>query len=251
MARVLDAHVFVGASIQGFGLAPDAAAAELDRLEVDGAVIVPVRPAGYAYAPENDRVAEAARVRADRFIGLGRVDPRQADAAEEAARCLAELGLRGIFVHPFEDALAISSPRLDPVLEVCAERSAPLMVAAGHPWVSEAPQIAELALRHPSVPIVMTNGGQINISGLGQCNAWLAMEHNPNVYMTTSGVYREDFIEEVATGLGAARVMFGSQSPLFDMDMELHRLRWAHVDDAARAAMLWDTAVGVFGGLGG
>jgi predicted TIM-barrel fold metal-dependent hydrolase len=247
VARVLDAHVFLGDSIQGFGQQPDGVLAELDRLGIEAAVLVPVRPRGYAYGPENERVADARRRHPDRFLGLGRVDPRQPDAATEAERCLAELGLRGVFVHPWEDAIAISDARLDPILEVCAARSAPLMVAAGYPWVSEATQVAELARRHPSVPIVMTNGGQINISGLGQRNAWLAMEGHPNVHITTSGVYREDFIEEVAAGLGAGRVMFGSQSPLFDMDMELHRLLWAHVDDGPRATMLWDTAARVFG----
>jgi uncharacterized protein len=247
MARVIDAHVFLGDSIQGFGQDADSVLAELDRLEIDAAVLVPVRPRDYSYAPENERVAAARRARPDRFIGLGRVDPRLGDAAGEAERCLSELGLRGIFVHPWEDAIAISDPRLDPVLEVCAARSAPFMVAAGYPWMSEAPQIAELAGRHPSVPIVMTNGGQINISGLGQRNAWLAMEQHPNVYMTTSGVYREDFIEEVAAGLGASKAMFGSQSPLFDTDLELHRLLWAHTDDPTRSTMLWDTAVSIFG----
>jgi hypothetical protein len=34
------------------------------------------------------------------------------------------------------------------------------------------------------------------------------------------------------------------------MDMELHRLLWAHVDSDARSAMLWETAKGVFGAPG-
>lgn len=247
MARVIDAQVFIGDSIQGFGQDGDAILSELDRLEIETAVLVPVRPRDYAYVAENELAAAVQQRHPDRFLALGRVDPRLGDSAGEADRCLSQLGLRGIFVHPWEDSIAISDPKLDPILEVCAARSAPFMVAAGYPWLADATQIAELAGRHPSVPIVMTNGGQINISGLGQRNAWLAMEHHPNLYMTTSGVYREDFIEEVASGLGAARVMFGSQSPVFDEDLELHRLLWAHVDEAARTAMLWDTAAGVFG----
>ena len=42
--------------------------------------------------------------------------------------------------------------------------------------------------------------------------------------MTTSGVYREDFIEEVLEQIGHDKVLFGSQSPLFDQDFELHRI---------------------------
>jgi uncharacterized protein len=247
VARVIDAHVFIGDSIQGFRHDQEAILSELDRLEIDAAVLVPIRPRDYSYSAQNELVAAARQQHPSRFLALGRVDPRLEEAAAEADRCLSQLGLQGIFVHPWEDATPISDQRLDPILEVCSARSAPLMVAAGYPWVSEATQIADLAGRFPTVPIVMTNGGQINISGLGQRNAWLAMERHPNVYMTTSGVYREDFIEEVATGLGAGKVMFGSQSPLFDMDLELHRLLWAHVDSEARSTMLWETAHGVFG----
>jgi hypothetical protein len=67
----------------------------------------------------------------------------------------------------------------------------------GAAWVSEAPQVAELARRFPEVPIVMTNGGQINISGFSQRNSRLALAECANASMTTSGVYREDFIEDV------------------------------------------------------
>jgi uncharacterized protein len=249
MTRV-DAHVHVGESIQGFGQTVADALAEMDRLSIDRSVLVPVRPVGYGYEPENEGVASAVRADGGRFWGLGRVDPRQESAAAEASRCLGALGLQGLYVHPWEDAIGIADRRLDPVLEVCAATGAPLLVEAGYPWVSEAPQVAELAGRHPSVAIVMTNGGQINSSGLGQRNAWLALEGRPNLSITTSGVYREDFLEEVIGGLGADRVLLASASPLFDQDLELRRAEWAHVDEGARAAVLGKNAERLFGGRG-
>lgn len=44
----------------------------------------------------------------------------------------------------------------------------------GYAHVEEAIEVAvHLALRFPWAPIMMTHGGQINISGLGQRDAWL------------------------------------------------------------------------------
>lgn len=249
MASVIDAHVYLGTSIQGFAQDVDTILSGMDRLGVQTSILVPVRPPDYDYRAQNELVAEAADRQSGRFYALGRVDPRLEGAAAEARRCLSELHLHGIYIHPWEDSICVSDRRVDPVLEVCAALGAPLMVAAGYPWVSEAPQIGDLAGRFPDVPIVMTNGGQINISGLGQRNAWLAMQHHANVYMTTSGVYREDFIEEVATELGADKVLFGSQSPLFDQDLELHRVLWAHLDGSVKDAVVEDNAQKLFGSL--
>lgn len=243
----IDAHVHVGESIQGFGQDVPAVLAEMDRLGLERALLVPVRPPNYQYEEENDRVAASCREHADRFWGLGRVDARLSTGAAEARRCLDELGLRGIYLHPFEDAVRVSDPRLEPVLEVCAERGAALVVASGYPWVSEATQVADLAGRFPSVPLVMTNGGQINISGLGQRNAWLALAEHPSVHIATSGVYRQDFIEEVIAGIGPERVVFASQSPLFDQDYELHRILWAHVDEGVKEIVLEGNARRLFG----
>ncbi|PZR90081.1 MAG: hypothetical protein DLM67_17990 [Candidatus Nephthysia bennettiae] len=246
MSRVIDAHVYLGKSIQGFGQDLDEVLPRMVELGVEMSILVPVRPPDYDYRAQNDLVAGARDREPGRFHALGRVDARLETAPAEAQRCLTELGLQGIYIHPWEDAISVSDPRIDSIVEVCAEQGTPLMVATGYPWVSEAPQIADLAGRFPNVPIVMTNGGQINISGMGQRNSWLAMEQHPNVYMTSSGVYREDFIEEVLAALGAGKVLFGSQSPLFDQDLELHRILWAHTDDPVKEAVMWDNAQKLF-----
>lgn len=246
--QITDAHVHVGRSIQGFAQDATHVLAEMERLGVSTAVLVPVRSADdYGYGSQNDLVASLRTTHLGRFHALGRVDPRLASAAAEATRCFTELACAGLYIHPWEDAISVADPRLDPVLRVCAAHGAPVLIAAGYPWVSEAAQIADLAGRFPEVPIVMTNGGQINVSGLGQRDAYLALEQHANVHMTTSGVYRQDFIEEVLSGLGPGKVLFGSQSPLFDQDFELRRVLWAHVGDDVKRAVLWENAQRLFG----
>jgi uncharacterized protein len=250
MAMIIDAHVHVGRSLHRYEQSVDDLLRSMDRLAIERALLYPVRPVEYAYPPENEFVAEIMTRHRGRFWGLGRVDPRRPDCAAEAERCLADLGLRGLYLHPWEDTFCIADSIVDPLLQACARRRSPVVVAAGYPWVSEAPQVAELARRFPEVPIVMTNGGQINISGLGQQNAWLALTGHANIFITTSGVYREDFLEDVMTRIGSTRVLFGSLSPLYDQDYELHRVLWAHVSDGVRGDVLGGNAETLFGPRG-
>jgi len=100
------------------------------------------------------------------------------------------------------------------------------------------------------VRFVATNGGQINISGLGQTDVELAVDANPNLVLQTAGVYREDFLENVVGRFGADRLLFSSGFPYFDPRLEIRRAQWFHVSDEAKAAVLGGNAAALLG-LGG
>ena len=229
---MIDIHTFLGQSIQGYSQTEDDLLRLMDASGVERAVICPVKPQGYHLWPENERVAEAAQRRPDRFTGFARIDPRQGEAAvDDLRRAVRDLGLRGLFLHPWEETFCVSEPLLMPVMEAARELEIPVMIAAAYPFVSDALQIGRLAGLYPEVPIIMTNGGQINISGRGQHDARLVLEEHPNVFLHTAGVYREDFIEEVSSEVDPGRVLFGSSSPIFDMRFEVLRVRRAHLLD--------------------
>jgi predicted TIM-barrel fold metal-dependent hydrolase len=243
---VVDGLAFVGRSLFGESQSGDELLTRMDATGIGRTVAVSARPPEYDLRPANDAAAALQTEHPDRIIGLGRVDANQPGAAEETRRCLVDLGLRGVFLHPREEVFAVSGPNLDPVLSTCAEFGAPVVVASGFPWVSEALQVADLASRHPEVTVVMTGGGQLNISGLGQTDALLALEQCPNLLVQTNGVYRQDFIESVTRRFGADRVMFASASPQFDQGYELLRVRLADLDEPAKASLLGGTASRVF-----
>jgi len=219
-----------------FGM--DELLARLDSAAVEQAVVCPMKPPGYHLEAANDYIAEACR-RQRRFVGLARVDPHQGErAVRELERAIGELGLRGLFLHPWEETFRINAPRVDPLLATCAAHDKPVLIATGYPWVSEAAQVGDLARRYPNVSLLMTHGGQINISGLGQLDAFEVLRRNPNVAMETSGVYRQDFIQDVVSELGAQQVLFGSNSPRMDVRLEVERVRRAEVAESARQLML-------------
>ena len=104
----------------------------------------------------------------------------------------------------------------------------------------------ELACAYPTVAIVMTSGGQINISGLGMLDAWLALQRAPNLHVMTNGEYRQDFIERLARDLDPARLLQGSFTPYFDMQYERTRVASAHLDNAARSLVEGGNACRLF-----
>lgn len=236
---VIDGLTFVGESLFGHRASPDELLRAMDAAGVDQAVVCPMKPRRYDLGPANQHVANAVRAHGDRFVGFARVDPNLGeDAVSEAARSLEDRGLVGLFLHPWEETFRASSELLDPLAELAAERHVPVLLAAGYPWLSEALQVADLARRHPRVAFVATNGGQINISGLGQVDAELALERCANISLQTAGVYREDFLEGVGSRFGASRLHFASSFPFMDPRLEIRRVQWAQFDDDAKADIL-------------
>lgn len=243
---IVDALVLLGENRFGPTLTRDELLASNDRLGVDKVVAAPARPLDYHLGPANDAVASAARDSDGRIVPLGRVDPTDGErGVEEARRCLRDLGCIGLFLHPFEEAVPITSAR--PIFEVALEHRAPIVVATGYPMVAEPLQVAQIATDLPDVPVVMTNGGNINISGLSLSDAWLALSQATNLHVMTNGEYRQDFIERLASDLDPGRVMFASMAPVFDRDFELKRVRSARMPADARRAVEGGAATRLFG----
>lgn len=243
---IVDALVTVGPSLFDDGLAIGDIEQVMRRAEITQAVLVPARPPGYLLDEGNDLVAEIAARDPDAFVALARVDPNRPDAVATLERALGN-GLRGLYLHPQQEVFRINDRRVDVLIERCGSGRLPVVVASGYPWVSEALQVAELARRHPDVTFVMTNGGQFNISGLGQFDAELALLAHDNLLIQTAGVYRQDFIERTVEKFGAGRVMFASATPAFDCSYEILRVRLSRLAVADREAVLGGTARRVFG----
>jgi predicted TIM-barrel fold metal-dependent hydrolase len=245
---IVDSLTFVGPSIFGGATGAEDVLAALDASGADRAIVCPAKPPGYHLGPANDAVAEAVAAGGGRLTGLARVDPLLGDdACRELERALDELGLRGLFLHPWEETFAVADRRVDAVVEVARSRGVPVVVAAGYPFLSEALQVGALVRRFPDVVFVATNGIQLNISGLGQTDAELALAASENLLLQTAGVYREDFIAGVVRRFGARRVLYASSYPLLDPRLEVRRVEWAAFSEQEAEAVLGGNAASVFG----
>jgi predicted TIM-barrel fold metal-dependent hydrolase len=214
------------------------------ELGTDGIVVAPGRPPAYHLPPANDSLASACADR-ERIVRLARVDPNQGDAArDEVVRCVTELGCVGVFLHPGEESFAIR--RAVDVARTAGALGVPVVVTAGLYALSEPLQVAELAARAPDTTIVMSTGGQINISGLSMADAWTALERHQNLHVLTNGEYRQDFIERLANELDHRRVMFATFAPVFDRAFETARITNARLPVDVRRAVELDNARRLF-----
>ncbi|MCL4395967.1 MAG: amidohydrolase family protein [Chloroflexi bacterium] len=244
---IFDFRVFLGESFDGTRQTADELLKRMDSLEIDKALACPFKPLSYNLDQANASLAAAVKARPDRLFGAARVDPWQPTAGDSLRRALDTLGVRALYLNPWEETFQCDLKILDPLMAIALERRVPLLIASGYPWMSEALQVLELASRWPKVQIVMSNGGQINITGLGQADATLALRHAQNLYVDTAGVYRQDFIEETVGEFGGERVLFGSGAPYFDQRYEIKRVQLAKVEESARLLMQADNALRLLG----
>ena len=236
---IVDGLTIIGSSINGYRLKVEDLLASMDSNGIDKAVIAPVQPKSYRLEPQNETIAGAQARYPDCLIGVCRVDPRQGqDAITELRRCVLRLGLKGLLLHPMEEGYTINDPPAVRLVREAGSLGVPVVVAAGYPWVAHAQQMRSVAEQAERTTIVMTHGGQINISGLAQADAFLAMETCSNLRIGTNGVYRQDFLEECVEAFGPERVLFTSMAPVFDQGFELERVRSIKMEGSDRQHLL-------------
>jgi predicted TIM-barrel fold metal-dependent hydrolase len=242
----VDSLLYVGRSRFGHELSPDQALAALDQEDIAGAVIAPTHRPDHDFGRANETVTEAAAASGGRLVALARVDPWDGDrAVQMLERAVVDHGAQGLFLHPLEEHYRINDPRVRPLARAAADLGVPVVVATGYQGFSEPVQITQFAGWCPEVPVVLTNGGQFNISGLAQQDAGLALGHD-NVFVHTSGVYRDDWITLVVSSFGADRILFASAAPLMSVRYELRRVQLAHVPEEAKQLMLDGNARRIF-----
>ncbi len=123
-------------------------------------------------------------------------------------------GLRGVKVDPFEQGFQINSDLTLDVFAACADMRLPVLVVAGFPMASSPIQVGDLAVRLPSLTVVMLHGGQLAMHGLGIMDCLNVMRAVPNVFVETSGIPEtgtESLIEHVVLEVSPERVSLRDQ----------------------------------------
>lgn len=225
----------------------------------------------------NDHVAAAVRNHPDRFIGLLRFGhdqeakgyledptPERAKAPDEIARCVEELGMKGIgeiFVRSMTNEIHPEKIARDlkPIMDTVARYQLPIQFPTawsqfpgglhwGNPeWVDE------VAGRHPDVPIILTKMGR-SLNYYFDIALSVAMR-NQNVYFDTVGTSPQH-LRTAVDAIGAHRIMFGSDwsatwrwlsdpAPLYTIRKRV--LENAKLSESESEQISWRTTATVFG----
>ena len=142
----------------------------------------------------NCQIADLVRLRPGKFVGFASVDPHSAAAAEELEYAFAQLGLKGLKLHPSKQHFSPSDELLTPLYEICLRYDKPIIFHAG---VSMEPgtltkhshplEFEEVAFRYPKLRMCLAHFGWPWVR-----EVCMLMLKYPNVYTDTAMLYFDD-----------------------------------------------------------
>lgn len=191
----------------------------------------------------HDEIAELAAQYPGKIFGLASVNPHQSpsDYKREIRRCIEEYNFVGIKLHTIGHAVDPTSKDGMMVAEVAAEMGKVLMVHTGKGMPFSLPSaVAPIARRFPELKIVLAHAG----AGYFTCDALAMAQQFPNIYLELSWCQMGD-IKQFYRGLGAERLLFGSDVPI-NLPIELAKWRTIQMPDEDRQAVLFSNAIRVF-----
>ncbi len=217
--------------------------AAMDEHGVDRAVCFSWPFADAATCAEaNDYIAGAVRRHPDRLIGFGVVQPLDPGAASEVNRC-ARLGLAGIGeMNADAQGWGLLDGEVAPVVRACVDAAMPWTLhcseAVGRQYPgrgsSTPDRVMAFAERHADLTLICAHlGGGLPLYA-----------HIPEVrrvcdrlYFDTAAqpfVYEASVYRALVDGVGADRILLGSDHPLLDVPRYLTALEEAGIDEPAR-----------------
>jgi uncharacterized protein len=245
---VFDAHTHLGLDEDGRSLNLETLLSQLDAAGARRACVFPLHDPERkpSYSLPNDRVLGWAGESEQRLIPFCRLDPAEEPVAE-GERCIAK-GARGIKLHPRAQAFAFDGPEMDGIFTLAEEAGVPILIHAGRGMPPIADGLADLALRHPEVVLILAHGA---ICDQGILTSRLA--GHPGVLYDTSCFFPIDVIELFAR-VPAERIVFASDPPygITASGLYLALRVAAHVglDANATQAVIGETMGGLVDGHG-
>lgn len=247
-SEVFDAHTHLGLDEDGRSLDLETLLSQLDAAGARRACVFPLHDPERkpSYSVPNDRVLGWAGESEGRLIPFCRLDPAEAPVIE-GERCIAK-GARGIKLHPRAQAFAFDSPEMDGIFTLAEEAEVPILIHAGRGMPPIADGLADLALRHSEVVLILAHAA---ICDQGILTSRLA--DHPGVLYDTSCFFPIDLIELFAR-VPAERIVFASDPPygLSASGLYLALRVASHVglDSRAMQAVIGETMAGLVDGRG-
>ena len=186
---------------------------------------------------QNDEVIEALERWHDRAFGFVYLNPNHVEESlAELDRCVRDGPMVAVKLWM---ARRCHTPELDPIVKRAAELKAPILQhtfvnSLGNlPGSSTPMDLAELARRHPQVPLICGHTGanwEMGIRAIRNCK---------NVSVEMSGFDPTAGVTEMAVReLGAERVMYGSDAGGRSFASQLGKVFGADIPEAARRLIL-------------
>ncbi len=212
------------------------------------------------HAPTNEEIGELAAEHRDAIIPFGSVHPLRGKGGAAIARRLIETyGMRGFKFHPSVQEFYPNDRTAYPIYEVLAEYGLPALFHTGQNGVgagtkggggvrlkySDPLHLDDVAVDFPDMPIVMAHP-----SFPWQDVALAIATHKAQVHIDLSGwspKYWPAQLVQYANTLLKAKVLFGTDFPLFTPERWQADLETTSIRDSVKPGIMLDNALRLFG----
>lgn len=235
---IIDAHAHVD-EVEAFGWhdPPEKLISLMDAANIDVSVIT-------TYADEPGPEDGVSRLRQylkeypERFVGFPRMDPRWGqEAIDTFERMITEHGMRGLKLHPVSN---LSNPFADFTIEMmdkAAELDVPVLIHSGDRIMCLPQQIGEAAARTNATILMGHVGGFFNAQ-----EAVDVAEAHENIVLETSAFPYPRVIQDAIDRIGADRVIYGSDQPAANPQVELEKIEVLDITERQRRKILCENA---------
>lgn len=214
--------------------------AEMDRIGVRVAALSSLVALSGEIRRGNDVVTGALQEYPGRFLGYVHVSANYPDAMlPELKRCFAIRGFKGIKVY--QTGIPYDDPQFKPVWKFAEKHAAPVLA---HTWAGNLTGFDKVAKAHPDIPFLAAHSGS-------DCTykAYVeAARRAQNLYLDLT--YSRDhvgLIEYFVKTVGASRLVWGTDVPLFSMAQQIGKVLFARISDKDKKKILWDNGARLFG----
>jgi predicted TIM-barrel fold metal-dependent hydrolase len=215
-----------------------------DRMQIDRFILYlgwpyasDVNPKPEEFRRQNDQVINALTHWHHRAFGLAYVNPNYPEeSVKEIDRCIKDGPLMGIKLWV---AGKCSDPAIDPIIKRCAELKGIIYQHTWHKTQGDGPRestpedMAILAARHPTVPLILGHSGGNWEWGIrtvrGLKNVWLDLAGSDPV----SG-----FVEMGVREVGADRIIYGSDVGGRSFASQLSKVQGADIPETSKQLIL-------------
>lgn len=229
----------------------------MDENGVDKSVTFgfPWKTEGY-FQKNNDYIIDSVRKFPDRLIGLCCVDVDHPASPKEVERCLGA-GLSGVGELAFYQSGIDpgSVDRLEPIMALCKEKDAPIMIhtnePVGHSYPGKTPntlaQIYSVAKRFPDNKIIFAHwGGGLFFYALLKKEV---RETLKNVYYDTAAspfLYTPEIYQVAVSLAGLDKILLGTDYPLIKPERYFREMENAGLSDAQKSKISGENAARLF-----
>lgn len=197
----------------------------MEEAGIDRSIIFPIN--NNTYEEANREIASYVRRWGDKLIGFAKHDAstEKGKIRQMLIHEVRGLGLRGLKLH------GVPSREM---VETAEELGIPILY---HPPTVDAS--LEVIAASPGVSFILAHLGSFaSRRWTEHIRAIEAAKQLPNLYLDTSSVVFFQYLERAAEELPAEKLIFGSDGPLVDSRVELHKIRLLKLPSAKEALIL-------------